>query len=261
MAGVAGVLDQVLPTLPHLSFSLAWIPAFLVGAGVTYGALTTLKLALEANSWADFRESLLAVWAPFDPADHGGKPQLPEEDPSWRQLAQEIRQTQLRQQRILNHIKEQLQAEIQECKRAQAQLRSEQQRFQILQAQAQWLKHSLQTLLSSSTCPPSEPQRKCWEKVRQLRSQIKTLQAQVEQQRLQLRYFERERAQLQQEKQKLQRLLQRTKTKNQELRSQQEQWAQQLAQTQQQLQTLQSSYRALQVLQEVEMALLRSKSA
>ncbi|MEN9232315.1 MAG: hypothetical protein Q6L68_15565 [Thermostichus sp. DG02_5_bins_236] len=262
MALVVGLLDQILPTLPKLSISLAWIPGLLVGIGATYGALSTLRLALQSDSWADFRASLLKIWVPFDPAEHGGKPRQPAEDPRPGQIAQEIRQTQLRHQKTLNRIKQQVQAEIQTCERAQAQLRSEQQRCQALQAQAQQLQQHLHTLPPHTPppCQKSNKERELRQKLRQLQSQIITLKTELERQGIQLQHSETEQAQLQQQQQKLKRLLHRTKAENQELRSQQEHWAKQMEQTQQELQALQSSYRALQVLQEVEAGLLQSDS-
>ncbi|WP_244352176.1 hypothetical protein [Thermostichus vulcanus] len=265
---VVGLLDQMMPTLPKLSISLAWIPGILAGLGATYGALSTLRLALQSESWTDFRASLLATWVPFDPADHGGKPRQPAVDPRPGQIAQEIQQIQLRHQKTLNRIKQQVQAEIQTCERAQAQLRNEQQRCQVLQAQAQQLQQYLQTL-PPHTPPPSQTsnsqtsnkERELRQKLRQLQSQIVTLKTELERQGIQLQHSETERAQLQQQQQKLKRLLRRAKAENQELRSQQEHRAKQMEQTQQELQALQSSYRALQVLQEVESGLPQSDSA
>lgn len=256
---VVGLLEQILPTLPKLSLSLAWIPGLLAGMGATYGAWSTLKLALRSDSWADFRALLLETWMPFDPAEHGGKPRQPVEDLRPEQIAQEIRQTQLRHQKILNRIKQQVQAEIQLCERAQAQLRSEQQRCQALQAQAQQLQQYLQTLPHHS--PKSNKEQQLRQKFRQLQSEIITLKTKLERQGLQLQQSETERAQLQQQQQQLKRLLHRTKAENQELRSQQEHQAKQLEQTQQELQALQTFCRALKVLQEVEASLPQSNSA
>ncbi|MCF2971722.1 hypothetical protein L1047_11005 [Synechococcus sp. Nb3U1] len=263
LALVVGLFDQILPTLPKLSISLAWLPGILVGVGATYGALKTLRLALSSDSWADLRASLLATWVPFDPAEHGGKPRQPEVEPRPGQIAQEIRQIQIRHQKLLNRIKQQVRAEIQTCEQAQAQLRSEQQRCQALQAQAQQLQQHLQTL-PPHTPPPSPKANQEGElrrQLRQLQFQIITLKTELEQQGLQLQHTEAERAQLQQQQQKLKRLLRHIKAENQELRSQQDQWAQQAEQSQQQLQALQHSYRALQVLREVEVDLSQSDSA
>ncbi|MEN9221060.1 MAG: hypothetical protein Q6M04_01340 [Thermostichus sp. BF3_bins_97] len=260
---VVGLLDHIMPTLPKLSLSLAGIPGLLVGGGAAFGALRGIQLGLQSASWADFRASLLAAASPFDPADHGGKPRQPAVDPRPWQVAQEIRQTQLRHQKALNRIKQQVKAEIQTCERAQAQLRSEQERCQVLQAQAQQLQQHLQTL-PPHTPPPSQnsnKERELRHKLRQLQSQVTTLKTELERQGIQLQHSEAERAQLQHQQQKLKRILRRTKAENQELRTRQDQWAQQAEQSQQELQALQRSYRALQVLQEVESTLPHSDSA
>ncbi|MEN9224643.1 MAG: hypothetical protein Q6L60_10145 [Thermostichus sp. HHBFW_bins_43] len=262
---VVGLLDHIMPTLPKLSLSLAGIPGLLAGVGAAYGVLRGAQLVRQSASWADFRASLLAAVSPFDPADHGGKPRQPAGDSRlWQgapdygaQLAQEIRQTQLRHQKALNRIKQQVRAEIQTCERAQAQLRSEQERCRVLQAQAQQLQQHLQTLPLYTPSPSQNfgKEGELRRKLRQVQSQVTTLKTELERQRLQLQHSEAERAQLQHQQQKLKRILRRTKAENQELRTQQEQWAQQAEQSQQELQALQHSYRALQVLQEVESTL------
>lgn len=255
---VVGLLDQILPTLPKVSLSLAGIPGLVAAIGASYGVWRLVQMGLQSHSWPDFRASLLAAVSPFDPADHGGRPRRPEVDPRPLQVAEEIRQTQLRHQKILDRIKQQVKAEIQTCERAQAQLRSEQQRCRVLQAQAQQLQRHLQNLQTSP--PPSSPNskpakptpgRELHQKLRQLQSQVTALKIELERQGIQLQQSEAERAQLQQQQQKLKRLLQRTKCENRQLRSQHDQWARQLEQTQQELQVLRQSYRALQVLQEI----------
>ncbi|MFS8835225.1 hypothetical protein NW809_03900 [Synechococcus sp. WC101] len=255
---VVGLLDQILPTLPKVSLSLAGIPGLLAAIGASYGVWRLVQMGLQSHSWPDFRESLLAAVSPFDPADHGGRPRQPEVDPRPLQVAEEIRQTQLRHQKILDRTKQQVKAEIQTCERPQAQLRSEQQRCRVLQAQAQRLQRHLQNLQTSS--PPSSPnskpakptpERELRHRLRQLQSQVTTLKIELERQGIQLQQSEAERAQLQQQQQKLKRLLQRTKSENQKLRSQQEEWARQLEQSQQELRTLRESYRALQTLWEI----------
>ncbi len=266
---VVGLLDRMMPTLPKLSLSLAGIPGILVGVGSAYGVWQVVQMGLQSSSWADFRALLLEAASPFDLAEHGGKPRQPDGDPRPGQVAEEIRQTQLRHQKALNRIKQQVKAEIQICERAQAQLRSEQQRCQVLQTQAQQLQQHLQTLqtLPSPTPPPFRParqssnkERELRHKLRQLRSQVTTLKTELERQGIQLQHSEAERAQLQQQQQKLKRILRRTQSENQELRSQQDQWAQQVEQSQQELQALRHSYRALQVLQEVGDTLAPSNS-
>ena len=262
---VVGLLDQILPTLPRVSLSLAGIPGILAAAGASYGAWRVVQMGLQSASWSDFRESLVATLSPFDPADHGGEPRQPKGDPRPWQVAQEIRQTQLRHQKILDRIKQRVKAEIQTCERAQAQLRSEQQRSRVLQAQAQQLQQHLQNLQTSSPSPSSEstkptPEQALRQKLRQLQSQVTTLKIELERQRTQLQHAEAERAQLQQQQQKLKRILQRKKLENRELRSQQAEWARQLEQTQQELQTLRESYRALQVLQEIGFTLTQNLS-
>jgi hypothetical protein len=262
---VVGLLDQILPTLPKVSLSLAGIPGILAAAGASYGAWRVVQMGLQSASWSDFRESLVATLSPFDPADHGGEPRQPKGDPRPWQVAQEIRQTQLRHQKILDRIKQRVKAEIQTCERAQAQLRSEQQRSRVLQAQAQQLQQHLQNLQTSSPSPSSEstkptPEQALRQKLRQLQSQVTTLKIELERQRTQLQHAEAERAQLQQQQQKLKRILQRKKLENRELRSQQAEWARQLEQTQQELQTLRESYRALQVLQEIGFTLTQNLS-
>jgi hypothetical protein len=262
---VVGLLDQILPTLPKVSLSLAGIPGILAAAGASYGAWRVVQMGLQSASWSDFRESLVATLSPFDPADHGGEPRQPKGDPRPWQVAQEIRQTQLRHQKILDRIKQRVKAEIQTCERAQAQLRSEQQRSRVLQAQAQQLQQHLQNLQTSSPSPSSEstkptPEQALRQKLRQLQSQVTTLKIELERQRTQLQHAEAERAQLQQQQQKLKRILQRKKLENRELRSQQAEWARQLEQTQQELQTLRESYRALQVLQEISSTLTQNPS-
>jgi hypothetical protein len=262
---VVGLLDQILPTLPKVSLSLAGIPGILAAAGASYGAWRVVQMGLQSASWSDFRESLVATLSPFDPADHGGEPRQPKGDPRPWQVAQEIRQTQLRHQKILDRIKQRVKAEIQTCERAQAQLRSEQQRSRVLQAQAQQLQQHLQNLQTSSPSPSSEstkptPEQALRQKLRQLQSQVTTLKIELERQRTQLQHAEAERAQLQQQQQKLKRILQRKKLENRELRSQQAEWARQLEQTQQELQTLRESYRALQVLQEISSTLTQNLS-
>lgn len=262
---VVGLLDQILPTLPKVSLSLAGIPGILAAAGASYGAWRVVQMGLQSASWRDFRESLVATLSPFDPADHGGEPRQPKGDPRPWQVAQEIRQTQLRHQKILDRIKQRVKAEIQTCERAQAQLRSEQQRSRVLQAQAQQLQQHLQNLQTSSPSPSSEstkptPEQALRQKLRQLQSQVTTLKIELERQRTQLQHAEAERAQLQQQQQKLKRILQRKKLENRELRSQQAEWARQLEQTQQELQTLRESYRALQVLQEISSTLTQNPS-
>lgn len=262
---VVGLLDQILPTLPKVSLSLAGIPGILAGIGSAYGAWRVVQMGLQSASWSDFRESLVATLSPFDPADHGGEPRQPKGDPRPWQVAQEIRQTQLRHQKILDRIKQRVKAEIQTCERAQAQLRSEQQRSRVLQAQAQQLQQHLQNLQTSSPSPSSEstkptPEQALRQKLRQLQSQVTTLKIELERQRTQLQHAEAERAQLQQQQQKLKRILQRKKLENRELRSQQAEWARQLEQTQQELQTLRESYRALQVLQEISSTLTQNPS-
>jgi flagellar biosynthesis GTPase FlhF len=262
---VVGLLDQILPTLPKVSLSLAGIPGILAAAGASYGAWRVVQMGLQSASWRDFRESLVATLSPFDPADHGGEPRQPKGDPRPWQVAQEIRQTQLRHQKILDRIKQRVKAEIQTCERAQAQLRSEQQRSRVLQAQAQQLQQHLQNLQTSSPSPSSEstkptPEQALRQKLRQLQSQVTTLKIELERQRTQLQHAEAERAQLQQQQQKLKRILQRKKLENRELRSQQAEWARQLEQTQQELQTLRESYRALQVLQEISFTLTQNPS-
>jgi len=249
-AVVAGLLDQILPTLPKVSLSLAGIPGLLVGLGSAYGVWWVTQMALQSPSWADFRKSLLEAVSPFDPADHGGRPAG---DSRLWQLAQEIRQTQLRHQKILDRIKQQVKAEIQICERVQAQLRSEQQQCRVLQEQVQQLQQHLQNLQTSSPSPQLKPEREqaLRHKLRQLQSQVTTLRIELERQGIQLQQSEAERAQLQQQQQKLKRLLHRTKSENQKLRSQQEQWARQLEQSQQELRTLQEAYRALQTLCEI----------
>ncbi|MFT0797545.1 hypothetical protein [Synechococcus sp. R5-12] len=262
---VVGLLDQILPTLPKVSLSLAGIPGILAAAGASYGAWRVVQMGLQSASWSDFRESLVATLSPFDPADHGGEPRQPKGDPRPWQVAQEIRQTQLRHQKILDRIKQRVKAEIQTCERARAQLRSEQQRSRVLQAQAQQLQQHLQNLQTSSPSPSSEstkptPEQALRQKLRQLQSQVTTLKIELERQRTQLQHAEAERAQLQQQQQKLKRILQRKKLENRELRSQQAEWARQLEQTQQELQTLRESYRALQVLQEISSTLTQNPS-
>jgi hypothetical protein len=262
---VVGLLDQILPTLPKVSLSLAGIPGIMAAAGASYGAWRVVQMGLQSASWSDFRESLVATLSPFDPADHGGEPRQPKGDPRPWQVAQEIRQTQLRHQKILDRIKQRVKAEIQTCERAQAQLRSEQQRSRVLQAQAQQLQQHLQNLQTSSPSPSSEstkptPEQALRQKLRQLQSQVTTLKIELERQRTQLQHAEAERAQLQQQQQKLKRILQRKKLENRELRSQQAEWARQLEQTQQELQTLRESYRALQVLQEISSTLTQNLS-
>ncbi|MGY2780423.1 regulator of replication initiation timing [Thermostichus sp. MS-CIW-23] len=262
---VVGLLDQILPTLPRVSLSLAGIPGILAGIGSAYGVWQVVQMGLQSASWSDFRESLVATLSPFDPADHGGEPRQPKGDPRPWQVAQEIRQTQLRHQKILDRIKQRVKAEIQTCERAQAQLRSEQQRSRVLQAQAQQLQQHLQNLQTSSPSPSSEstkpaPEQALRQKLRQLQSQVTTLKIELERQRTQLQHAEAERAQLQQQQQKLKRILQRKKLENRELRSQQAEWARQLEQTQQELQTLRESYRALQVLQEISSTLTQNPS-
>lgn len=262
---VVGLLDQILPTLPKVSLSLAGIPGILAAAGASYGAWRVVQMGLQSASWSDFRESLVATLSPFDPADHGGEPRQPKGDPRPWQVAQEIRQTQLRHQKILDRIKQRVKAEIQTCERAQAQLRSEQQRSRVLQAQAQQLQQHLQNLQTSSPSPSSEstkptPEQALRQKLRQLQSQVTTLKIELERQRTQLQHAEAERAQLKQQQQKLKRILQRKKLENRELRSQQAEWARQLEQTQQELQTLRESYRALQVLQEIGFTLTQNLS-
>ncbi|MEN9203938.1 MAG: hypothetical protein Q6K80_07480 [Thermostichus sp. DG_1_6_bins_120] len=249
---VVVLLDRILPTLPRFSISLAWIPGSLVGAAASYGVWVLLRMALRSASWADFRAELLRAWVPFDPGDHGGKPR--QGHSSLSQIAQEIQQTQLQQQKVLNRIEQQVQAEIQICKRAQAQLRGEQQWFQALQAQAQQMQQHLGKLCSQ-TLPKSNQQRELRHKIRQLQSQITNLKLELERQKLQLQQSEAERVHLQKQQRKLKRLLQRTQVENQELRSQQDHLTQQAAQVQQELRTLQSSWRALQVLQEIEVGL------
>ncbi len=242
---VVGLLDRMMPTLPKLSLSLAGIPGILVGMGSAYGVWQVVQMGLQSDSWADFRASLVEAASPFDLAEHGGKPRQPDGDPRPWQVAEEIRQTQLRHQKALNRIKQQVKAEIQTCERAQAQLRSEQQRCQVLQTQAQQLQQHLQTL-PPHTPPPSQAsnqtsnkERELRHKLRQLQSQVTTLKTELERQGIQLQHSEAERAQLQQQQQKLKRILRRTKSENQELRSQQDQWAQQVEQSQQELQALQ----------------------
>ncbi len=45
---VVGLLDQILPTLPKVSLSLAGIPGILAAAGASYGAWRVVQMGLQS---------------------------------------------------------------------------------------------------------------------------------------------------------------------------------------------------------------------
>ncbi|MGY4521659.1 hypothetical protein [Thermostichus sp. MS-CIW-30] len=260
---VVGLLDQILPTLPKVSLSLAGIPGILAGIGSAYGVWQVVQMGLQSASWSDFRESLVATLSPFDPADYGGNPRQPEEDSLPLQSVDEDPQTQIRDRQILDQAEQQTETETEVSEHTQVRLQGEQHQDQASQAKAQQLQ-PLQELSSPSSPSPESakptPEPELNQKLRQLQMQVATLKIELELQEIQLQQLEVRRTRLQQQKQKLKHVLRRTASENQRLRFLQEQKARQLEQTQQELQALRESYRALQVLQEISFTLTQNLS-
>lgn len=260
---VVGLLDQILPTLPKVSLSLAGIPGLLAAIGASYGVWRLVQMGLQSHSWPDFRESLLAAVSPFDPADYGGNPRQPEEDSLPLQSVDEDPQTQIRDRQILDQAEQQTETETEVSEHTQVRLQGEQHQDQASQAKAQQLQ-PLQELSSPSSPSPESakptPEPELNQKLRQLQMQVATLKIELELQEIQLQQLEVRRTRLQQQKQKLKHVLRRTASENQRLRFLQEQKARQLEQTQQELQALRESYRALQVLQEISSTLTQNPS-
>jgi hypothetical protein len=260
---VVGLLDQILPTLPKVSLSLAGIPGILAAAGASYGAWRVVQMGLQSGSWTDFRASLVAALSPFDPADYGGNPRQPEEDSLPLQSVDEDPQTQIRDRQILDQAEQQTETETEVSEHTQVRLQGEQHQDQASQAKAQQLQPLQELSLPSSPSPESAkptPEPELNQKLRQLQMQVATLKIELELQEIQLQQLEVRRTRLQQQKQKLKHVLRRTASENQRLRFLQEQKARQLEQTQQELQTLRESYRALQVLQEISSTLTQNPS-
>ncbi|PIK86660.1 hypothetical protein SYN63AY4M2_09570 [Synechococcus sp. 63AY4M2] len=260
---VVGLLDQILPTLPKVSLSLAGIPGLLAAIGASYGVWRLVQMGLQSHSWPDFRESLLAAVSPFDPADYGDNPRQPEEDSLPLQSVDEDPQTQIRDRQILDQAEQQTETETEVSEHTQVRLQGEQHQDQASQAKAQQLQ-PLQELSSPSSPSPESakptPEPELNQKLRQLQMQVATLKIELELQEIQLQQLEVRRTRLQQQKQKLKHVLRRTASENQRLRFLQEQKARQLEQTQQELQALRESYRALQVLQEISSTLTQNPS-
>jgi len=236
---VVGLLDQILPTLPKVSLSLAGIPGLLAAIGASYGVWRLVQMGLQSHSWPDFRESLLAAVSPFDPADYGGNPRQPEEDSLPLQSVDEDPQTQIRDRQILDQAEQQTETETEVSEHTQVRLQGEQHQDQASQAKAQQLQ-PLQELSSPSSPSPESakptPEPELNQKLRQLQMQVATLKIELELQEIQLQQLEVRRTRLQQQKQKLKHVLRRTASENQRLRFLQEQKARQLEQTQQELQ-------------------------
>jgi hypothetical protein len=132
-AGVVALLDQILPTLPKISLSLAGIPGLAAGLGAAYGVWWLARLALQSTSWGSFREALLEALSPFDPADHGGQPRLrpkPSPEQALRQLQSQVAalEAELERQGI----------QLQQAKAEQAQLQQRQQHLERLLQCTKW---------------------------------------------------------------------------------------------------------------------------
>ncbi len=166
---VAGLLDQILPTLPKVSLSLAGIPGLLVGLGAAYGVWWVTQVALQSASWADFRELLLKTLSPFDPADHGGRPRQSEVDP--RPPAPRPKP-----ERALRHKLRQLQSQVTTLKIELERQGIRLQQSEAERAQLQQQQQKLQRLLH---CTKSENQK--------LRSQQEEWARQLEQSQQELR--------------------------------------------------------------------------
>ncbi len=137
-AGVAALLNRILPTLPKVS--LAGIPGLAAGLAAAYGVWWVARLALQSASWGSFREALLEALSPFDPADHGGQPRQ-QPQPSPEQALMQLQS----QVAALRAELERQGLQLQQSEAERLQLQQQQQKLEGLLQRTEWENQKLRS--------------------------------------------------------------------------------------------------------------------